>query len=113
MEAQITFARKRLKYRGESHLAKGEACTFQVMRILLPQRSNERTSRSTCEQNGVAIRQQTRVEDFVVNGKNVESLVASDDQLKFDEFVIATGAWSGVFCSKLGIDLPMQSGKGL
>lgn len=63
-------------------------------------------------QNGVAIRQQTRVDDFTVQRGKVESLLASDDQLKFDEFVIATGAWSGVFCSKLGVDLPMQSGKG-
>jgi D-amino-acid dehydrogenase len=64
------------------------------------------------KQSGVVIRQQTRVEDFDVKGNKVENLRASDDSLVFDEFVIATGAWSGVLCSKLGIDLPMQSGKG-
>ncbi len=64
------------------------------------------------KRQGVVIRSQTRVNDFTINGKNVESLVESGGQLSFDEYIIATGAWSGVFCEKLGIDLPMQSGKG-
>jgi D-amino-acid dehydrogenase len=64
------------------------------------------------KQHGVVIRSQTRVNDFTLNGKKVESLVESGGQLSFDEYIIATGAWSGVFCEKLGIDLPMQSGKG-
>ena len=63
-------------------------------------------------QKGVSIKQQSRVNGFVVKGNTVKSLFTSDDQLLFDEFVVATGAWSGVFFSKLGIDLPMQSGKG-
>jgi D-amino-acid dehydrogenase len=63
-------------------------------------------------QQGVIIRSQTRVNDFTLNGKKVESLVESGGQLSFDEYIIATGAWSGVFCEKLGIDIPMQSGKG-
>jgi D-amino-acid dehydrogenase len=64
------------------------------------------------KQQGVIIRSQTRVNDFTLNGKKVESLVESGGQLSFDEYIIATGAWSGVFCEKLCIDIPMQSGKG-
>jgi D-amino-acid dehydrogenase len=78
---------------------------------LVPQRLMKNLSQYL-RQRGVIIRQQTRVDDFAVNGKNVEGMFASDEQLTFDEYVIATGAWSGIFCSKLGIDLPMQSGKG-
>jgi len=63
-------------------------------------------------QQGVTIKSQSRVEDFVINGNKVERIKVSNDSLPFDDIVIATGAWSGVFCSKLGIDLPMQSGKG-
>jgi len=63
-------------------------------------------------QQGVIIKSQSRVDDFVVNGNVVERVRVSNDLISFDEVVIATGAWSGVFCSKLGIDLPMQSGKG-
>jgi D-amino-acid dehydrogenase len=64
------------------------------------------------KQQGVIIRSQTRVNDFTLNGTKVESLVESGGKLSFDEYIIATGAWSGVFCEKLGIDIPMQSGKG-
>jgi D-amino-acid dehydrogenase len=64
------------------------------------------------KQQGVIIRSQTRVNDFTLNGTKVESLVESGGKLSFDEYIIATGAWSGVFCEKMGIDIPMQSGKG-
>ncbi len=64
------------------------------------------------KEQGVIIRSQTCVNDFVLNGRKVESLLESGGQLSFDEYIIATGAWSGIFCEKLGIDLPMQSGKG-
>lgn len=64
------------------------------------------------KQKGVIIRLQTPVHDFAMNGKKADALFVPDDKIPFDEFVIASGAWSGVLCSKLGIDLPMQSGKG-
>lgn len=64
------------------------------------------------KQQGVVIRSQTRIHDFNLNGKKVENLVETGGQHSFDEYIIATGAWSGAFCEKLGIDLPMQSGKG-
>lgn len=61
---------------------------------------------------GVEIFSDTSVEDFVVKGEKVLSVNTKQGPHTFDEFVIATGAWSGIFCSNLDIDLPMQSGKG-
>jgi D-amino-acid dehydrogenase len=64
------------------------------------------------KKEGVAIFTNTDVSDFIVKGEKVLSAQVKLENHSFDEFVIATGAWSGIFCSKLKIDLPMQSGKG-
>jgi D-amino-acid dehydrogenase len=64
------------------------------------------------QKQGVAIFSETSVEDFSVSRDNIISLQVQKERPEFDEFIIATGAWSGPFCSKLNIDLPMQSGKG-
>ena len=64
------------------------------------------------QKEGVAIFTNTDVADFMVKGEKVLSAQVKQEHHSFDEFVIATGAWSGIFCSKLKIDLPMQSGKG-
>jgi D-amino-acid dehydrogenase len=64
------------------------------------------------QKQGVAIFSETSVDDFTVSRDNIISLQVHQERPEFDEFIIATGAWSGTFCSKLKIDLPMQSGKG-
>jgi D-amino-acid dehydrogenase len=64
------------------------------------------------KKNGVIILANHNVEDFVTGPSGIEQIFVNDESWHFDEYVIATGAWSGLFCSKLGIDLPMQSGKG-
>jgi D-amino-acid dehydrogenase len=64
------------------------------------------------QRRGVTIFSETRVDDFDVAGERVVSLQVQQERPAFDEFIIATGAWSGIFCSKLKLDLPMQSGKG-
>jgi D-amino-acid dehydrogenase len=61
---------------------------------------------------GVRIRPNTTIDDFTTSGKRITGVRVNHEEEVFDEYVIATGAWSGIFCSKLGIDLPMQSGKG-
>ena len=61
---------------------------------------------------GVIIRQATTVADFETEGPSVTRLITDSGELVFDELVIATGSWSGVLTSKLGITLPMQAGKG-
>ena len=64
------------------------------------------------QKEGVVIYANTDVADFIVKGEKVLSAQVKQEHHNFDEFIIATGAWSGIFCSKLKIDLPMQSGKG-
>jgi len=64
------------------------------------------------KEKGVRILSNTKVENFSTNEDEITGIRFNNEARTFDEYVIATGAWSGVFCSKLGIDLPMQSGKG-
>jgi len=90
-------ARGGVYFPGDAHLA-----PHQLMKNLL----------QYLREQGVVVRSKTRVEDFILNGNRVGQMYVADEHLAFDEFIIATGAWSGVFCSRLGIDLPMQSGKG-
>ena len=67
---------------------------------------------SYLEERGVLILQNTNIEDFLRKGRMIHGVKVREDTMLFDEFVVATGAWSGDFCSRLGVDLPMQSGKG-
>lgn len=64
------------------------------------------------EKKGVSIHRNTAVDDFVVKNNQINGVIVKNDLQSFDEVVVATGAWSGLLCSKLGIDMPMQSGKG-
>jgi D-amino-acid dehydrogenase len=61
---------------------------------------------------GVKVFSNTNIADFIVKGNKIDSVNVLGQTKPFDEFVVATGAWSGHLCSRLGIDLPMQSGKG-
>lgn len=63
-------------------------------------------------QVGVTIQKSTEVLDFIKEGTQIKYLKLQDYELAFDEYVLATGAWSGVVGLKLGIDIPMQGGKG-
>ena len=64
------------------------------------------------EGNGVTIFQNTNIEDFITKGNKIDGIKVHGEIKVFDEFVVATGAWSGNLCRRLNIDLPMQSGKG-
>jgi D-amino-acid dehydrogenase len=64
------------------------------------------------EQKGVIFHRQTRIDDFLFENHMITGIKVGHDQQNFDEYVLATGAWSGIFSSKLHIDLPMQGGKG-
>lgn len=61
---------------------------------------------------GVTIRSSAKVDDFVFQGNTINGIRVNREVRSFDEYIVATGAWSGEFCAKLGLDLPMQSGKG-
>jgi D-amino-acid dehydrogenase len=64
------------------------------------------------QRKGVAIFPNTIIEDFVIKGDQIKGVRVQNDVHMFDELIVAAGAWSGMLCSRLSIDLPMQSGKG-
>ena len=64
------------------------------------------------KQQGVAFFTNAEVDNLFVVGDRVISVELKRERHQFDEFIIAAGAWSGILCSKVRIDIPMQSGKG-
>lgn len=64
------------------------------------------------KKNGVAFHVNTGVDGFVIERNSIRLLRTKQGDFEVDEVVIASGSWSGLICSKLGISLPMQAGKG-
>ena len=64
------------------------------------------------ERMGAQIYPGLEVLDFGVRGGSVTSVVTTRGTWTADQIVLATGAWSGRMAAKLGLDLPMLSGKG-
>jgi D-amino-acid dehydrogenase len=61
---------------------------------------------------GVKIQSSTTVQDYAVESGRVKAVKTNRGDFEFDEVVLATGAWSGIEASKLGLTIPMQAGKG-
>jgi D-amino-acid dehydrogenase len=61
---------------------------------------------------GVNINADTTVSNFLVENGKIKAVITDKGDFHFDEVIIATGSWSGIMTSKLGISLPMQAGKG-
>jgi D-amino-acid dehydrogenase len=64
------------------------------------------------KQNGVSILGNEEVVDVFTSEDKVTSIKTTNLDIKSDEFVVATGAWSQNFAKKLGIKIPIQAGKG-
>ena len=47
-----------------------------------------------------------------MKARRIEGVRAGDKEFSFDEYVLATGSWSGEVGKSLGLNLPMQAGKG-
>lgn len=58
---------------------------------------------------GVEFITSTEISDVDIQGRRIRSL---NRDLSFDEYVLATGSWSGVMGKMLNLNLPMQAGKG-
>lgn len=67
---------------------------------------------SFLKNKGVKFYPNTTVTDFAVQEGEIRTVHTSCDNLNFDELILATGSWSGIIASKLGLTLPMQAGKG-
>jgi D-amino-acid dehydrogenase len=64
------------------------------------------------KERGVIFQTSTVVKDFIIDSSKVKELKTDKGDFTFDEVVIATGSWSGLISKKLGLNLPMQAGKG-
>jgi D-amino-acid dehydrogenase len=64
------------------------------------------------KEKGVDITPGAEVEDIVIENNKVLRILTNSNEFTFDEVVVATGSWSGMFCKKFGLTLPMQAGKG-
>ncbi len=61
---------------------------------------------------GVTFIDNAEVSDFQVDRGEIDSVMTSNGTFSFDEVILATGSWSGRVGRQLGLDLPMQAGKG-
>ncbi|MCE9620655.1 MAG: FAD-dependent oxidoreductase [Planctomycetes bacterium] len=61
---------------------------------------------------GADIHYGTEVTGFDMLGDRVVAVRTTRERIEGDEFVIATGSWSGAAARQLGAELPMQAGKG-
>ncbi len=84
-------------YPGDAHLNPNE-----LMKNLVRHLTN----------NGVTLATQTTANDFEHSGNRIRAVITDKGRYEADEIVVATGAWSPFTAAKLGIMLPMQSGKG-
>ena len=62
--------------------------------------------------NGVKIFENETVEEIESKNGSIAAIITQKSRLKFDEVVVAAGAWSPLMTQKLGISLPLQGGKG-
>lgn len=61
---------------------------------------------------GVVFKFNQKVEGFTVKGKKIVSLKTQDSIFEADEFVLASGSWTSKLVSSIGLDIPIQGGKG-
>ncbi|WP_339659244.1 FAD-dependent oxidoreductase [uncultured Polaribacter sp.] len=61
---------------------------------------------------GVSILEKEEVRNIEIQGDKVIAFYTNNLRLKADEFVIATGSWTQNFAKMLGINIPIQAGKG-
>ncbi len=61
---------------------------------------------------GVIFKPGTVISGFLTSAISLEAVKTNHGDFKMDEWVVATGSWSGALLSMLGISLPMQAGKG-
>ncbi len=63
-------------------------------------------------QKGVRIVSSAEIDSIDIANARVCSIRSGNQVFTFDEYVLATGSWSGLMASRLDLKLPMQAGKG-
>lgn len=90
-------ARGGVYYPGDAHLIPG---------VLVPQLI------AHLQGMGVEFLTHSQVKEFRTEHGSIRAVTTSQGEITADEWVVATGAWSGNLLSGLGMRLPMQAGKG-
>ncbi|WP_223548726.1 MULTISPECIES: FAD-binding oxidoreductase [Aestuariivivens] len=61
---------------------------------------------------GVTFFKNEKVKDIEVSNSVIKSVITDKQNLKADEVVLAAGSWSSLMTKKLGLNIPLQAGKG-
>ena len=61
---------------------------------------------------GVKFYLNEKVDDFLISNEKITEIKTTNQRLKADEVVLAAGSWSNLLSKKLGIQIPLQAGKG-
>ncbi|MUH34554.1 FAD-dependent oxidoreductase [Zobellia amurskyensis] len=61
---------------------------------------------------GVAIKTNEEVLDVKVKDRRIHEIKTSKETYTADEIILAAGSWSGKISKKMGLDTPLQGGKG-
>ncbi|HWB54271.1 MAG TPA: FAD-dependent oxidoreductase [Tepidisphaeraceae bacterium] len=64
------------------------------------------------KRNGTVFVENAEVYDFEYDNSKIDGLHTTAGFFRADQYVLATGAWSGALGRKLGMYIPMRSGKG-
>lgn len=67
---------------------------------------------SLLKKSGVVFRTNTRVTGVVTERNQVKVVHTSQGDIEMDQWILASGSWSGTLAESFGISLPMQAGKG-
>jgi len=62
--------------------------------------------------NGVQFLKNEQVIDLKISNNHIKNITTDKGELKADEIILAAGAWAPLLTKKLGLDLPIQAGKG-
>nr|WP_299032095.1 FAD-dependent oxidoreductase [uncultured Tenacibaculum sp.] len=64
------------------------------------------------EQNNVTFLSNEEVLDFHISNDIIKSISTKNNTITADEFILTTGSWTQKLAKKLGINIPVQAGKG-
>jgi D-amino-acid dehydrogenase len=111
IEAHILSPREVQKLEPEVEVSVRGAVYFPGDAHLIPQQFITNLT-AHLQSKGVKIERHTPVSDFSIQQNRVVSVMLPQGERHYDEYVLATGAWSAALGARLGLDLPLQGGKG-
>lgn len=71
-----------------------------------------RQMKSYLVNKGVVFKSGTEVKSFNVKSNSIESIKTKDEEIHFDELVVASGSWTQNLLKELQLKVPIQAGKG-